>query len=719
MALVPSWHASGPNLLPASDADNLSIDKSTPSVGSWNNTAAGWTLTVDASGFNGAGRLICTDTSGGAGSAGTQTVETGQVPINSNGYGPIVTATIKTKPSTNNAYNAQVGICFYSDAAGTSAIDGVVHWSPVCTIPASGSWGGWNTLFAQAKVPATAASYRLLVAFSNAVNGRDYYLSCGSVTPGVLNLLDDPSAESGSTGFWGSLGGGTTVIATDSDTATWVGSQKSVDSNRNTSATSRAQMAAFMAGLGVTGADSVFGVDVKSVAGTQVNVGLFDGSGNPVATYLRTTSAAWGRQSGILTGVDNGAGPYSFGVKGHAGTDHIHVDNAQWELVWTIPDGTFESQALGAIPQSCTLGYPASHAWMNAGGSGTAAIDNTHAIGSQSLKINGATAETFFTVSGYTQLEISWWWETTTGVGGTCGLQFFSAAGVMLSTAQLPGQVQYVVLGAIGTGVSFVNVDITGIAVPVGAAYARLFYSNTSGDMYVDSVIMTPTGTLAPSSLWLDGGWSMGGALQTWAGVPPQIYVERMDGVAPWTKLRLPPFPAVSVIAPASDFSETYTDYEFPGGNHGISQTLYYHAWALLANSGSSVAMSPPSQEWLPTAGVGFTVSGANTGYWILLDPLNPSSVIALQVKTAKMDIAANQQTLMPVGRGRKVVIGDTPVFGDTIDLTLQTILVADFIALKALLQSTSTLCLRSPDGEFWYTRFTKRTARSASGRDD
>jgi hypothetical protein len=149
--------------------------------------------------------------------------------------------------------------------------------------------------------------------------------------------------------------------------------------------------------------------------------------------------------------------------------------------------------------------------------------------------------------------------------------------------------------------------------------------------------------------------------------------------------------------------SITFTDYGYPAGDYGVPQTVHYRCFET-----GTLATGGPAQSPIATASITNTHSFAPTD-WMLIDPAVPTSNLALQVKKATFQTDENQQVLMPVSRGRKVVIGDTAVFGDTITLDLLSVLSSSWDALWNQMQKVYPLLLRSPDGEMWYVRTTKR----------
>jgi hypothetical protein len=149
--------------------------------------------------------------------------------------------------------------------------------------------------------------------------------------------------------------------------------------------------------------------------------------------------------------------------------------------------------------------------------------------------------------------------------------------------------------------------------------------------------------------------------------------------------------------------SFTYVDYEYPGADFGSPQTVYYRAWSAGTLNGGPVQS--------PTATA--SITGANSfspTQWLLIDPQIPADNVALQVKKATFTTDENQQVLMPVSRGRKVVIGDTAIFGDTVSLDLLTITSTQWDGISKQMAKVYPLVLRSPDGEMWHVRATKRS---------
>ena len=245
--------------------------------------------------------------------------------------------------------------------------------------------------------------------------------------------------------------------------------------------------------------------------------------------------------------------------------------------------------------------------------------------------------------------------------------------------------------------------------IPPNAAYARLAFTltvDTGVNLYVNQITCTPAvlTTLTPSQPWMDGGWSAGG-FQTSSA--PGVGLQRSSDLQNWDSVRVQPNNAVNYNpAPLStSYTLPFTDYEYPSSDYGVGETVYYRGVGLYPQL-TDVVQTPYSQVLSITS---TDLSLAPT-QWLLIDPRYPASNIPLSVRKASFSQDENQTVFMPVGRGRKVVVGDTQIFGDTITLDLLTISNADFRSLQTQYQKVYPLLLRSPDGEMWYVRLTKRS---------
>jgi hypothetical protein len=405
----------------------------------------------------------------------------------------------------------------------------------------------------------------------------------------------------------------------------------------------------------------------------------------------------------------------------------VEFDNVRLERVWGFVGGSLSGlPSDGSIPSLAVLGSSAisgtswGQGWVagdtasnpvyNPGyvvNPGDLALVNT--IGTPADATGNEFIEQFFTVSGYTSLSLGWYWG-----GQYCTIpmmvEFFDAAGIQI------GSSGPLVLGdfAASTGIdtTLTNQQTVTVPVPINASYCRWAFLNSPSlegspsVMVISNPTMTPTGTLGPSPTYLDGGWSTGGLsiLAT-----PGVGVQRSPDTSTWTTIRAPGKAASNYNAgPSSQaWAIAFTDYEFPINDYGDAETLTYRAVAQYPET-TNVIQSPYGPEITLANPTSFAPS-----QWLLIDPLDSSSNIDLQVVAATsptMEQDENQSVLMPAGRGRKVVIGDSAIFGDTITLTLQTISNAQFRALQVQLQKVYPLYLVSPDGEAWYVRMTKRS---------
>ena len=669
-----------PNILSETEADFMDPTHTTASGTGWGMTTGGFSLSVDTAGLApGIGRLIWS-------AAGT--AETTQWTVQS---GSILTATFKAKGSGTG----HAGIGFYSDAAGTVQ-NGPSVFCP--NMPLNGST--WTTLFCSARVPPGTASARLLATLSTAGS-----ITCASLTPNVINLIDDSSFENGGP-FWSTTH---MTYAKNPDNLSYA---YSVFAGLVTG--NPIQTSSYYGVQGGTGCQFYIGADIVADSSPTVGLGVaplnvssIGGFTNSGASVTLTSTGEYWHAEKVINGADIGSTPCMPSVLPSGGL--ILVDQMRMEQVWPLPDGTFSSVSAGTdLPLTEALGWPGTGLhWMRGDtGAGSAQVTTGGVSGNCLTVIGPAIAESFFTVSGWTSLEIGYDMKGAF-LTGQITLEFFDNAGIGLSVDPITREDTVFILPLPqGNTPTYTAQLVNGIPVPSTAAYARFTTNVTFGTLNLDSVLIVPTGTGQTSVPFIDGGWSGGIGGQG----PSYGWVERQDGVSPWMKLRLPFNAAGPIIPNNGAYDMDFVDYEWEGGTYTISQSLYYRAQGSLARADGTFGLTPFSQLAILTQGYGFIISGANAGYWLLIDPLNPNDNIALQVKTSKFETMENQQVLMPVGRGRKVVIGDSPIFGDTITLELQTVLPGDFAAIQRQYSKTHTLGLRSPDGEYWYVRATKRS---------
>jgi len=596
-------------------------------------------------------------------------------------------------------------------------------------------------VFVQTRAPVNAVTARLIAYNANGIKGSPhyFYITEAAITTSTLNLLDDASFEettSGNAIFWTATGGaGFTSPAIQppsyafSATAAVIGYlaagnvKTSYLLNLGDRSTTNYLYAHDIYGAGSYSA--IFGANTAGLTGTS----------------------AWQRVSGSFTGAGFGSTPAVVEYLQSAAVLQ-EIDNCQLEVVWPFVGGTLGYgggyTAGTALPQFCNFAGLTSGALLGAGNFWTCPSGGTATLGSNTVS-NSATAncltcsaasnggtnyiEHHFTVSGYSQFTFALdaYMQSCTG---QVSAQFFDAAGIELSSSNTGGVFNspLVIWNLTSNGSSApangtaTHYGTNTITVPTNAAYCRLTIKITSdnsgnaGNGYITNPVVTPTGSLAPSTPWLDGGWSQGGILQNAASYsqPLETQLVRSPSILPSTFspallpnnagfVRLAPNAAASGedVLQSADFQGPFTDYEFIPTDTGVTQSLYYSVNIIHPDG----QFAPMSQQITLTSGSSFSTTN-----WMLMDPLIPADNISLQVKTAKMETAENQSVMMPAGRGRKLVVSDTQIFGDTITLDVLTISQADYHALRNQLSKAYPLLLKSPDGEMWYVRMTKRS---------
>ena len=633
----------------------------------------------------------------------------------------------------------QIGIEFYSDAAGTVKI-GTSTTTPLGpSMPANVITNLPVKTFVQCRVPDAALTARIVCYQGTTATADPIYLTQAAITPGVANLLDDASFESTTSTanqFWTIAAAQETSVPVTP--ATYPYSAECVNLN---STNTTAQTSYLFALDADTGANYAIGYEGIS-AGTSGTITPSGGSWTGTA-LTAGSSTAWTRSIQTFSGATFNTTPGRLTFT--YGTASTYIDNTQLEMLWPYAGsmGTFGSvasgstlpaaQPLGQVTGLTTAGIQGSF-WAAPSTSASAVTITT--VTTKALVVNAAAggntnyAELNFSVAGYTSFTFSGTVAAYNGVA-TILAQFFDSAGIELSQGATPLSINSPVTVFTSTvdlssaptssasGTAFGPITLTP---PANAAFCRLTFSFTSDATgtspagYLWNPAITPSGSLAPSTPWLDGGWSAGGTIQseTSYSLPLQLNVYRSPTAystpnplstlpSGASSVRFPPSSAtagVDVLVSGALQGKTI-DYEYPAADLYTSQSVSYVASVTLPD-GQSV---PPSQPVTVTAASSFSPTN-----WMLIDPLVPANNVALQVKKVTFAQDENQTVLMPAGRGRKVVIGDTQIFGDTITMDLLTLTTADYDALHVQLNKVYPLLLRSPDGEMWYVRLTKRS---------
>lgn len=220
----------------------------------------------------------------------------------------------------------------------------------------------------------------------------------------------------------------------------------------------------------------------------------------------------------------------------------------------------------------------------------------------------------------------------------------------------------------------------------------------------------SPTAQANGPTPWIDGGWSGGGLVGSFVGIPTlgPLALQRSTDKSTWTSVRgvqgiYPKTATKGAFGPT--FKWTWDDYEWPSSFiDGATQSFYYRSYMTVSPTGRDVVTAPVGRDYTitPTAPLATTE-------WLLIDPLTSTNNYTLHLKTFKAEKEEVQTAFTPLGRTRKVVVGDV-VLGDHITLTLLTWTNQDWVSIQKVINQQSTLLLRSPDGEMWYVRPIKRS---------
>ena len=698
------------NLLATVDANFTGI--SGPSVGGWTTySGTPGTVTAVSEGVLGnALQAVRTTTSASA-------IKSGATLVNA---GDLLTGSILYNLSVHADSALHLGVAFYSDAAGTSVIgvnaggpDEVAAWSPYAYQSASVAW---TKAVVMTRVPPGALSARLVVWVNAATETITLKMTEAGLSLGVANLIDDASFEysSGFYGFWEpSVDSPSTQSLTtpSSPPASWPFSRISAHlTNAASPATNTIQTTAL---FDTSNTDYWFSVDHRTslLSGGGYHVDL-PGTG----TVTGSSTQAWQTMTAYIT-LASGQGPVVLSNTVLSGTEEY--DNARLEMVLAyvpVSDGTPNNTGIPSVP---VMGDVGTGLWGQgwAAGDDSSVYTTAQAVGAGSVSMHNIVTgpsdgshflEQFFTVSGYSTLAFDWDWAAVrTANNATAYMDFLDASGVQISRVSIP-------MNSNTSSVVWAHVNQV-VDVPLNAAYCRWWFENpgwTSGNqwiptdptsLYICNPAVTLNGSPAPSLPWLDGGWTAGGFSQNSV---PGVGLQRSSDGSTWVDVRYPPNAAsgYNPTALIDSYSLSFTDYEFPINDYGDAQTLYYRSVGRYPQTADIVQgpYGPQVEVVNPTS---FAPSN-----WLLIDPLVPDSNIILQVKRATFTQDENQTVIMPVGRGRKVVIGDTQIFGDTITLELLTTRNDQYRNLQTQYQKVYPLLLVNPDGEQWYVRLTKRS---------
>jgi len=758
------------NLLAAADADFLSPGSaSTRSVGGWAldaNQASTGTGTVPAISTdvpnNGLSPSALTVTPYATSTTQINVISTTGAGAAACTAGELLTGTVKIRDLRAFGALATTATAYLTFWNAAGAVVATVIPQQFVSVAVNASTVALPTLlWVQTKAPVGAVGVSIGVMIKCTVGAiaqaANWEISQAAVTANCLNILDDAGIESGlesvvafgGTTFTGGamansgwvIEGATPYsaianVAVQDIGPSWPGGQWSLPLPTNvankmgahTDYTIGSFASDAHAWLAACDARTVASNSPASITPGNVAASLgnmtFDGTVSAQNGVGITITPTYQRFTGFL--VPAGTTPGTFGLQfaatPGAANEGVDCTNFQLERLWAFQDFNFETFTSGTnLPLATALGNyngntaaQPGHWWTNvSNGPGvTAAISNvTPHGGTNCLQITTAgptvgVVEQFCTVSGASSVTFSWWWKWTALQSVAGYVEFFDSAGTLLSIGSTPGTVtsQAALVTGTGTQAAYAQATPAAINVPATAAYCHIVFTvtatlGTSTTVSIDDIgftVVQPSGSYIASTPWLDGGWSQGGLAPT-----ETVTLQGSPDNVNWTTKRVPPNAAAAATVVGPSFEQDYTDYEYPAGTFGVGATIYYRAF-----TGSGAMQSPNNLISLVGA------SGFSPTNWMLIDPLNGGN-IALQVKgDVEFKTDENQTVLMPMGRGRKVVLGDSAIFGDTITINLQTLTNADFNALQAMYAKVYALVLRSPDGEMWYVRATTRSRK-------
>lgn len=404
------------------------------------------------------------------------------------------------------------------------------------------------------------------------------------------------------------------------------------------------------------------------------------------------------------------------------GTTTFNFDNMALERVAVFMNGTFESSFPATFPQTVNLGENGQHGWLK-GGTDPGGGPGPHSGSHYGYSANsGNPLQQWITCSGWSTIALDYWYNT---IGtGRAVVYFYNAYGMQLATTTVATHTT--------TAAAWVHATPTAVAVPTHAAWAVVtFYSTGGGNLSIDDVTVTSTGaggsqayqdtfaaganhSFRSSKPYGDGGWSGGGVWQAGGATTPVVLgVQHSDDTVEWTYVRdanVTPaagktLSSVSATADGLPYSVSFNDYEYPPefNTTGVTQNVYYRAIGLIPISGGSIIQAPlgnmdtfsQSPVFAPTE-------------WMLIDPQSIADNIQLKVKQVRVETPETLGEFSPLGRDRKIIVADQ-VLGDTISIELLTLTHAAHEAILTMVRKQRTLLLRSPDGDMWYMRATKR----------
>lgn len=561
----------------------------------------------------------------------------------------------------------------------------------------------WAKAYVLSYAPPTAAYASLTVNFDPSQNTgyTTFIADNAAITNGALNLVDNSTFDNGQT-FWYPVSGDTTADYTsmtsnvDGDDGAPVGTN--VVGITNTTGIA-------CKGFAITADAVVVSAAIKADASNVTFA--FTGNGTWTIPTSAANASSWTRVWQEIAAVSGNHNTWLVQFTNSSSVEG-YIDDVQVEPICPLVN-TALTVTSAALPKYVALGASDNTVgWFDEStGPGTGAkivlSGSTYMFELTGTSSYSAVASQIFSAGGYAGVTVDFSYQNVSvGSSLTVEITALDAAGNPLwitnsgviskpVSTTLPYQSGYAPASPIAT------------ALPAGTALVKVSFLAANGEVGIGNLTITPSGTFKGAP-YLDGGWSVGvgdGSMTvslqrsyddgaTWSS-----YVRNSDGSAAPLAVSLP-------FTTQTFYDVEYTRRAIDAPDTSTTRMLYLPTTSVAAVTGqsnSTLALGLPRALYR-----GYTTE------WSLMDPLNSSNTIILNVKKDTLQITRgeNMQQFKGQGRTRVVVIGDV-MLGDVITLTAITFSTADYNALMNVVATQGVYLLTSPDGENWYVRATKR----------
>lgn len=571
-----------------------------------------------------------------------------------------------------------------------------------------------------ANAPTTATTATITFTL-NCVAGTDYWFAAAAFSPWTWNLIDQTPSTNHING-----GDPSTIDADEDNTIASTGMGHLGGTATATSEINVQGLGEINSPIGIAMAGSKYILSeayevTTGVAGAQastdVGVGTVGAAPISVGQAPATVATGWERLAGTVDLTSGQTTSFLWPTFGGSPGSVGYTDDYQCEPYLDGENMGFESGS-GYLPRTISFGDLNNGWWVEtpitAESYAEYSTTEVHS-GGQALALLSYTGNPsiytqisqLFSAGGYESVATDFWFWADVGTKITAYVWFWDSAGnplYFLNPDTNLYTTQYSKQFASLSPASWLNYFLPSLTIPADTAFMKLslVLNGTGGICYLDDVSVTFNGDLL-NTPYYDGCWS-GASLATY---PSGVFLERSyDQGKTWSNVRSTSGNALATMNSISTagYTTTFYDWEYqpplpdnPDITEGTTRPIYrafYVAQSQLANAQS--LGSPPRSFYRPAA-----------TDWALMDVLNQVYVLP-QVHKWSAQITETMQKFSPLGRSRVVVIGDT-VQGDTITLESYTFHSADDAAMLEIIREQEALLLRSPYGEMWYVRATKR----------